>query len=210
MLAVLTEERFSDPDWIFERKLDGERSLAFRRGTRLWLLSRTEQRLNDTYPEIVEALLAQDCTDFVVDGEIVAFEGAQTSFARLQRRMQLRDPERARRSGVAVFYYAFDLLRLDGRDTTGLPLRERKTLLRSSLTFDDPVRYLPHRNAEGAARCATPARSAPAIPTPSCATSAIGLPASSRKSLRSRVTICPGAQSTGCGRSSWRRSGSRR
>jgi ATP-dependent DNA ligase len=105
--------------------------------------------VNDTYPELVEALSAQACDDVVVDGEVVAFEGAQTSFARLQQRMQLRDPERARRSGVRVFYYLFDLLHLDGRDTTGLPLRERKTLLRRALAFADPLRYLAHRNAQG-------------------------------------------------------------
>jgi bifunctional non-homologous end joining protein LigD len=93
--------------------------------------------------------LGQDCDDFVVDGEVVAFEGVQTSFARLQHRMQLRDPERARRSGVRVFYYLFDLLHLDGRDVTGLPLRERKALLRRALGFADPLRYLAHRNAAG-------------------------------------------------------------
>src|SRR5262245_66364000 len=51
MLAVLSNRRFSDPGWIFERKLDGERCLAFRRGGSLRLLSRTRQPLNDTYPE---------------------------------------------------------------------------------------------------------------------------------------------------------------
>jgi DNA ligase D-like protein (predicted ligase) len=149
MLAVLTEERFSSEEWIFERKLDGERCLAFQDGGELRLLSRTRKRLNDTYPELVEALLGQACEDFVVDGEVVAFEGAQTSFARLQQRMQLHDPKRARRSGVRVFYYLFDLLHLDGRDATGLPLRERKALLRRALSFTDPLRYLPHRNAAG-------------------------------------------------------------
>jgi bifunctional non-homologous end joining protein LigD len=149
MLAVLTDDRFSDPAWIFERKLDGERCLAFRRGAELRLLSRTQKQLNGTYPELAEALLAQACDDFVADGEVVAFEGAQTSFARLQQRMQLRDPERARRVGVPVFYYLFDLLHRDGRDVTGLPLRERKALLRRALSFADPLRYLAHRNVNG-------------------------------------------------------------
>ena len=85
MLAVLTEERVSSEEWIFERKLDGQRCLAFRRATDRRLLSRRQQPLNDTYPELVEALLGQACDDFVVNGEVVAFEGAQTSFARLQQ-----------------------------------------------------------------------------------------------------------------------------
>ncbi|MGZ4338401.1 MAG: non-homologous end-joining DNA ligase [Gaiellaceae bacterium] len=151
MLAVLTSEPFSREGWLFERKLDGERCLAFRRGARLRLLSRSGLMLNDTYPELVEALKAQVCDEFVVDGEVVAFEGRRTSFARLQQRMQLRAPEQARVTPVRVFYYLFDLLFLDGWDTTELELRHRKSLLRRALTSRDPLRYLPHRNAAGEA-----------------------------------------------------------
>jgi DNA ligase D-like protein (predicted ligase) len=151
MLAVLTDERFSGKDWIFERKLDGERCLAFRRKGQLRLLSRRQQPLNTSYPELVEALLAQPCASFIADGEVVAFAGRQTSFARRQQRMQMRDPGRARQSGVPVFYYLFDVLYLDGHDTTQLTLRDRKALLRRALSFSDPLRYLPHRNSEGEA-----------------------------------------------------------
>ena len=150
MLAVLTHQRFSDPGWIFERKLDGERCLAFRRGGRLRLLSRTRQLLNDTYPELVGALGPQ-VSDFIVDGEIVAFEGGRTSFERLQRRIQIRDPVAALSSGVRVFYYLFDVLHLDGYDTTALQQRDRKALLRNALSYGDPLRFLPHRNTEGEA-----------------------------------------------------------
>jgi bifunctional non-homologous end joining protein LigD len=151
MLAVLTHRRFSDPGWIFERKLDGERCLAFHRGGRLRLLSRTRQLLNDTYPELVGALGSQVSDDFIVDGEIVAFEGGRTSFERLQRRIQIRDPVAALSSGVRVFYYLFDVLHLDGYDTTALQQRDRKTLLRNALSYGDPLRFLPHRNTEGEA-----------------------------------------------------------
>jgi ATP-dependent DNA ligase len=106
-LATLTDERFSDPDWIFERKLDGVRGLAFRDHGRIWLLSRNRLSLNNTYPEIVEALAAQAPTQFVMDGEIVAFEGRRTSFARLQGRSGITDPTLAKASGIPVFYYVF-------------------------------------------------------------------------------------------------------
>jgi bifunctional non-homologous end joining protein LigD len=150
MLAVLTHQRFSDPGWTFERKLDGERCLAFRRGGRLRLLSRTRQLLNEAYPELVGALGSQ-VSDFIVDGEIVAFEGGRTSFERLQRRIQIRDPVAALSSGVRVFYYLFDVLHLDGYDTTALQQRDRKALLRNALSYGDPLRFLPHRNTEGEA-----------------------------------------------------------
>ena len=151
MLATLTERRFSDPGWIFERKLDGERCLAFRRGPRTRLLSRNQLSANDSYPEVVAALAGQRAEDFVVDGEVVAFEGAQTSFARLQRRMKVRDPEIALRSGVRVFYYVFDVLFVDGYLTTDLELRDRKGLLRRLLEFRDPLRLTVHRNTQGEA-----------------------------------------------------------
>ena len=150
-LATLTEDRFSDPDWIYERKLDGVRCLAFRNGRRVRLLSRNRQSLNGTYPEIVEALAAQQCTKFVVDGEIVAFEGRRTSFARLQGRLGLTDPEEALATGIPVFYYMFDLIHLDTRATTDLALSRRKRLLRDTFQFTDPLRYTTHRVKNGEA-----------------------------------------------------------
>ncbi len=151
MLATLTARRFSDPGWIFEPKWDGERCLAFRHGRAVELLSRNRRPLDAHYPELVDALAAQGADDFVVDGEIVAFEGTRTSFARLQRRMQISDPERARRAGVPVFFYLFDLLYVDGYDVTGLGVRARKSVLRRLLHFRDPLRLTPHRNTSGEA-----------------------------------------------------------
>ena len=55
-LATLTSDRFSDPAWIYERKFDGERCLAFRDGDQLRLMTRNQQQVTGTYPEIAEAL----------------------------------------------------------------------------------------------------------------------------------------------------------
>jgi bifunctional non-homologous end joining protein LigD len=139
MKAVLTQERFSDPDWIFERKLDGIRCIAIRDGGPVKLLSRNDLSLNGRYAGVAAALDAQERSRFVVDGEVVAFEGAQTSFQRLGH------------PGASIFYYVFDLLWLDGRDVRSLPLRERKRLLRDALTFEDPIRLNPYRNEAGEA-----------------------------------------------------------
>jgi len=151
MMATLTERRFSDPGWIYERKLDGERCLAFCRSGEVRMLSRNRLVLDAHYPEIVEALGRQGVGDFVVDGEVVAFHRGQTSFASLQRRMQLRDPERARRSGVAVFYYVFDVVHVQGQDTTALGLRHRKAVLQRLLDYRGPLRFTRHRNTDGEA-----------------------------------------------------------
>lgn len=77
-LATLIHEPFSDPDWVFERKLDGERCLAFAGPDGIRLMSRAKHEITTTFPEIAGALTAQRHGDFVVDGEIVAFDGAQT------------------------------------------------------------------------------------------------------------------------------------
>jgi bifunctional non-homologous end joining protein LigD len=149
MLATLHDAPFSDPGWIFERKLDGVRCLVFRHGKGARLLSRHRKEMNPSWPELVDDLEKEKHDHFVADGEIVAFEGNRTSFARLQNRLQIRDPEEARKTGIAVYLYLFDLLHLEGRDTTGLPLRDRKSLLRRALSFPGHVRYTPHRNEEG-------------------------------------------------------------
>jgi bifunctional non-homologous end joining protein LigD len=150
-LATLTHDRFSDPGWLYERKFDGERCLAIRRGGRVSLLTRNRQQAGGTYPELAEALAAQDAGDFLVDGEVVAFAGKATSFARLQRRLGVRDPGPQLRRAVPVYYYVFDVLRADGADTRHLPLRERKRILRRLLSFGGPLRYTPHRNTDGEA-----------------------------------------------------------
>mgnify|MGYP000589714758 CR=1 FL=1 len=151
MLATLTHEYFSDPDWIYERKLDGERCLCFCRGEQIRLLSRNRKSLNDHYPELEEALHGQEPADFIADGEVVAFDGDVTSFSRLQGRMQIWDREEAVKTGIEVYYYLFDLLYLGGYDLTGLGLRHRKALLKNAFDYRDPLRYLPHRNEEGEA-----------------------------------------------------------
>ncbi|CAG7648200.1 non-homologous end-joining DNA ligase [Actinacidiphila bryophytorum] len=149
MLARLTDLRDFGDDWLFERKLDGIRMLASLRDGRVELWSRTGQRLNATYPEVAEALAAQPCPDFVVDGEVVALHRGRTDFALLQQRSGLTAPAAVRASGVAVTYYVFDLLRVGGIDTTRLPQRLRKTLLRDVLDFRAPLRFTPHRNHGG-------------------------------------------------------------
>jgi DNA ligase D-like protein (predicted ligase) len=149
VLARLTEERFSDPGWLFERKFDGERGLAFRQRDRVRLLSRNRTCLNASYPKLVDALAGQRCEDFVADGEVVAFDGQRSSFSRLQQRMQIDDPQAARATGVAVSYYLFDLIHLEGHDLRRLPLRSRKALLKQAIGFADPLRFTAHRNAAG-------------------------------------------------------------
>lgn len=149
MKAVLTDDRFSDHDWIFERKLDGIRLLLFRDGDKVRLLTRNRKRRNSTFPEIVDALIDQPVDDVVLDCEVVAFDGDLTSFSRLQGRSQLQDERKARASNIEVFAYVFDILHLDGRDLRRLPLRDRKRVLREALEWEDPLRFTPHRNADG-------------------------------------------------------------
>lgn len=149
MLATLVDEPFSDPDWIFERKLDGERCLAFRDGDDIRLLSRNQKDLRSTYPELIDPLRSASTDRFVVDGEVVAFDGGVTSFERLQQRMQIKDQDEARASGVSISYYLFDVLHIDGRDVMQLSLRDRKRLLRKMFDFDEPLRFTTHRNENG-------------------------------------------------------------
>jgi ATP-dependent DNA ligase len=103
MAATLTQERFTGPEWIFEHKLDGIRLLAFRDGDAVRLLTRN--RLARELPHVARAIRALPVREVVLDGE-AAWE-----------------------AGSDVAYHVFDILWLDGRPTTGLPLLERHALL---------------------------------------------------------------------------------
>ncbi len=112
MAATLTQERFDGPDWIFERKFDGIRLLAFRNGSDVRLLSRN--RLPQHYPSVAEAVAALPVRQVILDGE-------------------------ATWGGRAEGYHVFDILWLDGRDVTTLPLEERRALLQG-LPLRPPLR----------------------------------------------------------------------
>jgi bifunctional non-homologous end joining protein LigD len=151
MLATLVQEPFSDEGWIYERKFDGERCLAYCKGDTVRLLSRNHRDLNTHYPELVEELERRSSLPAVVDGEVVVFEGDLTSFSKLQKRMHIQDPCEVRDSDIKVYYYLFDILYLDGYDLTQIPLRNRKWILKNTFKYHDPLRYTPHRNRNGEA-----------------------------------------------------------
>ena len=149
LLATLHDAPFSDPAWIYERKLDGVRVIVVRDGDHLTLWSRNHKAMNAAYPELVDALVEQGPARYVADGEIVAFDGETTSFERLQGRIHITDPARARRTGIAVHCYLFDLIVLDDADLSGLPVVARKEVLHRAFDFDDPLRFSVHRTGDG-------------------------------------------------------------
>ncbi len=149
MLAKLTHDHFSDEEWIYERKLDGERCLIFKKEKEVKIMSRNKKNLNDTYPEIVEAFKKENAKHFILDGEMVAFDGKKTSFSELQKRMHLKNKEEVAKSKTKVYLYVFDLLYHDGYDITKVPLTERKKVLKELIDWKDPLRFTAHRNAKG-------------------------------------------------------------
>jgi DNA ligase D-like protein (predicted ligase) len=125
MAATLTQERFMDAAWVYERKLDGIRMLAFKDGAVVRLLSRNRLLQNAAYPSTVEAVAALPVRDAVLDGEATGVWGKQ----------------------AAVAYNLFDLLWLDGRDLTRLPLDDRRELL-SALPLSPPLELVERLNDE--------------------------------------------------------------
>jgi bifunctional non-homologous end joining protein LigD len=140
-LATLTKDRFSDPGWLFERKLDGERLLAFSDEGRVRLLTRNDRDVTTTFPEVTDALQAQRAAGFVIDGEVVALRDDQTSFSLLQQRLGVAHPEPRLITDFPVFYYIFDVLFVGDEDVRERPQHERKETLRQLLAFTGPLRY---------------------------------------------------------------------
>ncbi|WP_114452690.1 non-homologous end-joining DNA ligase [Halopolyspora algeriensis] len=149
MQATPIDTPFSDPGWLFEPKLDGVRVLVGRDGGAPTMWSRNHKRVDHSYPEIVDAMAEQGVDRFLVDGEVVAFEGTRTSFAALQRRIHVASPEEARATGVRVHLYLFDMPALGGVDLRAVPLRTRKRLVEACFSFRAPLHYSGHRNTEG-------------------------------------------------------------
>lgn len=137
----------SDPSWV-EVKWDGIRAMGTWAGGRMRLHARRGTDITDRYPELTaDGAPFLPVADAVVDGEIVAFDAhGRPSFSLLQNRMHLTRPREIEREVVRtpIVYMLFDLLRLDGHDLTGMPLRERRTLLEDVIAdLDAPVQIPP-------------------------------------------------------------------
>jgi len=144
MLAKLSNaKKIPDSGWIFERKFDGERCVAVKNGENVRLVSRNNKSLNRSYPEIVEALKKQR-KDFIIDGEVVAFEKGVTSFSKLQPRMHVKKLEEKTKK-IKVYYYVFDILKSDKKDVDKLKLIERKKVLKKTISFLGIIKYTEHR-----------------------------------------------------------------
>ena len=142
MMAEGGHEPFDDPQWEFEPKLDGVRTLAYVTTDGTTLISRRGRDQTTQYPELSNLAVYVNARHAVLDGEIVALdENGQPSFNRLQQRIGLsgeREIERARHTHP-VSVYLFDLLWLDDRDLTQEPLTERRRILRDVVTQAGPV-----------------------------------------------------------------------
>ena len=133
MLATLTDRRGFDEEWILERKFDGERCVARKKGDAVRLESRTGKDLTGAYPDVRAGLAAQRPDQFLADGEVVVFDGEQTSFSRLQQRLGVRAPSEALVESFPAVYCVFDLLKLGSDDLAARPLVERRALLERSI-----------------------------------------------------------------------------
>src|SRR5690606_12103129 len=154
MLATRREAPFSDPAWVFELKYDGYRLVAGREGGEAVLLSRNGNDLTATFPEVARAVRGLPYEGLVLDGEVVVHDDrGLPSFDRLQRRGRLQNRRDVARAALALpaTYYAFDLIGLGGADLRGLPLIERKALLRDLLPTIGSVRFSDHVAEHGEA-----------------------------------------------------------
>ena len=149
MLAQLTHDYFSDKNWIFERKLDGERCFAYKKGKSIILKSRNNKIINASYPEIERALKKLNLPDCILDGEIVAMHNKETSFSLLQSRFGINNALKAESLNIPVYYYVFDILYCDGYLITHLPLSTRKEILKSMVAKDKTICYVTHKNTQG-------------------------------------------------------------
>jgi bifunctional non-homologous end joining protein LigD len=133
MLATLTDRRDFGDDWLLERKFDGERCVARKDGGDVQLESRTGRDLTGTYPEVQAAVAAQRPREVLLDGEVVAYDGDQTSFSRLQQRLGVTNPSADHVAAYPVVFCVFDVLELDGENLVERPLIERRARLMKSI-----------------------------------------------------------------------------
>lgn len=141
MLATAVEKPFSNKDWVFELKLDGYRAIADINTKKVLLYSRNGLSLAERFPAIVIEL-KKNKRPMILDGEIVLLnENDKPDFQKLQNYSEY--------SHLPLMYYVFDILSLDKKDLTHLPLLERKKILKKALKKTAAIIYSDHIEKEG-------------------------------------------------------------
>jgi bifunctional non-homologous end joining protein LigD len=142
MQPTLSNQPFSNPEWLFEAKWDGYRAICFLQNGAVRFVSRNRRNLNARFPSLQEIAKSIRAVSAVLDGEIVALD---------QSGMPCFEGLRTRTSECAIVYYAFDLLYFDGHDLTKAPLISRKVALKKILPRRNTgrVRYTDHIVGEG-------------------------------------------------------------
>jgi bifunctional non-homologous end joining protein LigD len=154
MLATPIDKAFDNPDWLFEIKWDGYRAVAFIEDGGVRLMSRTQNDLTAQFSELGSLPRFLKAERAILDGEIAALdEQGRPSFSLMQQRTGFRTGKRrmARREGVPVIYYAFDLLYLDGFDLRRVALEQRKQLLQERVVAGGVVQFSDHYAEKGLA-----------------------------------------------------------
>lgn len=142
----------SNGEWLYEVKWDGVRAAAFVDDGKLRLVARSGNAIDKQYPELSVLPRHVDASEAILDGEIATLDRqGRPSFEILQQRMHVTEASAAARLSRAhpVIYFAFDLLYFDGHDLRGVPLIERKKLLKEVLQADDHIRYSDHFTGNG-------------------------------------------------------------
>jgi bifunctional non-homologous end joining protein LigD len=152
-LATLAEKPFSDPNWLFEIKWDGERALAYiRKGEPAEFRSRSGRDITHQFPELRPLPKQLKALEAITDGEIVVLdENGRSDFQRLQNRFVSTTPSTSVQQSWPATYYIFDILYCDGYDLRQSPLVERKRLLQALLEPSNSIRFSDHQMEKGEA-----------------------------------------------------------
>jgi bifunctional non-homologous end joining protein LigD len=152
MLATLVDHSFSRPEWIFETKWDGFRSICFVKKGKARFVSRNQIDMTPQYPELAEVAKQIDAKEAILDGEIVALDKHGMP------RFQLLQPRVGRKSGIEalrgqghIVYYVFDLLYVDGQDLTPCSVVQRKEALEQILRPASFIKLSEHIVGDGKA-----------------------------------------------------------
>jgi bifunctional non-homologous end joining protein LigD len=145
MLSKATEHVPGGKDYLYEIKLDGQRTIAEVSKKSLLLYTRNFQKVTEKYPELRELSDCLKKKNAIIDGEIVALRKGIPSFELLQQRMSLHDLRMVQNlvHTVPVVFYAFDILQVDGKSLLKTPLIERKKILQQTLGPSGTVKVIP-------------------------------------------------------------------
>lgn len=149
MLLSASKTPFDDPDFIYEWKVDGIRCVFYIDNGRVRLFSRHGQECTQAFPELQGLAINLMGKRAILDGELCVMVNGKPSLESAMERYMAVKSVHARAKAMPASFITWDIIELEERDLSLLPLTDRKEILSRQVASDGSLTVIDFVDSQG-------------------------------------------------------------